>query len=58
MASQTRMPKVHELTGIFAMVNGCSAIVATNAIPPQNLRTLATRAQFSSPDTSTEATKQ
>src|SRR5215475_11359078 len=33
MAIQTRMAKVHELTGIFATVNGCSATVVTTVKP-------------------------
>src|SRR5262249_6845478 len=33
MASQTRMAKVHELSGIFATVNGCSATVVTTVKP-------------------------
>jgi hypothetical protein len=57
MANQTRMAKLQELIGIFAKVNGCSAVVATNVIPPRNCGCFATRAQLSSPDTSTEATK-
>jgi hypothetical protein len=52
------MAKVQELTGIFATVNGCSATVVTTVRPHRILRILATRDQFSCPDTSTEATKQ
>src|SRR5215471_10412747 len=38
IASQTRMAKLHELTGIFATVNGCCAIVATKVSPSSKLR--------------------
>src|SRR5215471_168256 len=33
MASQTRMAKVHELTGIHATVKGCSAVVVITIKP-------------------------
>src|SRR6516165_9798388 len=40
MASQTRMAKLHELTGIFATVNGCSATVVTTIKPHRISRVL------------------
>src|SRR5215475_9692466 len=40
MASQTRMAKFHELTGIFATVNGRSATVVITVKPHRILRML------------------
>jgi len=40
VASQMRMAKLQELTGMFATVNGCSAIVATTVMPHPNIPVL------------------
>lgn len=36
VAGQMRIKKLEELTGMFATVNGCSAIVATTVMPHPN----------------------
>jgi hypothetical protein len=38
MAIQTRMAKDQELTGIFAIMNGCSTVVVTTVMPLRMLR--------------------
>ena len=57
VASQTRMAKPQELTGIFATVIGSLAVVANTISLSPNYGCFATRAQFSCPETSMVATK-
>ena len=40
VVSQMRIAKLRELTGMFATVNGCSAIVATTVTPHPNFPVL------------------